>query len=308
MQIRKELKIWMVIFLSLYLIMTFGMIHLLSRMAPAIEHILQENVYSITAVETMLIAAADRSDPNRNHHFVTALEKARNNITEAEEEIVINQIAQQWQQALSGNDTAMSELVRLLHQLGQINRESMQEADEQAKQLGSAGTWTAAMLGFSGFLISLYAIRRLSRRFLGPLEEIHGALQAFQQGEKLRRCTLQQSSPEFREVGEAVNQLLETQWSKSEETIRNRTQLDRAALLHLIDAQTAPMVILDSAGQIHAANVAMESMLNGETGATMRAIFLNIASSSADLPKGIQVEKLKTGGWFCRWPLPGGHL
>lgn len=298
MQIRRELAVWMGVFLALYVVMAFGAIQLLVRMTPAIERILRENVYSVTAVEEMLAAAADPVHLARSQKFLSALQKARNNITELAETEILDRIDPLWRIAMDGDAAAMSELVPLLEQLGRINRESMQRADAQAKRLGRAGAWAVAMLGFSGFLIGLYAMRRLRRHFLDPLEEIHDVMRAFQQKDRFRRCALQRQSPEFREIGEAINRLLDMEWSQSEAAFRRSAHLDRAALLRLMDNQSNPLAVLDAAGQIHATNAPMDQVLNGPGGEQTRALFARIASGETSI-EGIQTMALNTGGWLC---------
>ena len=121
----------------------------------------------------------------------------------------------------------MSGLTHFLGRLGEVNRASMHRANDQAKRLGWAGAWAAVMLGFCGFLISLYAMRRLGRKFLSPLEEIHSVLHAYGQGDRFRRCTLHHSSPEFREAGETINQLLDRAWSPDESSFQTGSRFDR---------------------------------------------------------------------------------
>lgn len=295
---QREIKIWMWVLLTLYLVITFGVIQLMARLTPAIEQILQENVYSVTAVETMLCAAADPNYEDREARFTDALTKAKNNITESEEKEIIQTIEQNWHLAFAGDQQAMSAVVASLNRLGEVNRNSMQRADDQAKWLGNTGTWAMVMLGFTGFLMSLFVMRRLMRRFLDPLEEIHRVLLAFQQGERFRRCKLLFGSSEFQALGDTINQLLEMQWSQKDSDFRTGAYLDRVALLHVMDDNTKPVVVLNESGDVHATNKAIEN-LNKEESET----FLSRLREAVNLGdraelQDVHLTKLKGGGWI----------
>ncbi len=219
MRITKEIRLWFIALVAVQAIMALGVIQLLNRMSPAIEHILQENVYSIEAVEEMLVvlASGHGAEAEQRQRFAAALERARGNITEPDEVEVIARITAVYDAAIDHNQAARYELVALVQRLGEINRRSMDRADAHARRLGTAGAWAVVLLGTASFLLCLLAIRRLRVRFLTPLEEMYSVLLAVRAGERLRRCFLSHAGLEFSEMSGILNRLLDERWNMTGE-------------------------------------------------------------------------------------------
>jgi len=216
---------------------------LLGRMAPAIGDILDENVATVDAVQRMLAALA-RGDERATEGFEEALAVAENNVTEEAERPLLETIRRESSPALAGDPLARREVVAALSSLGEVNEAAMRTADDEARALGSAGAWAIAILCLAGLLALVVGTRRVRRRLLLPLEELHGVLGAWVGGDPHRRCrpaTVGALAP----VLEAVNSLLD----EARVGVPGRDVRVRRALGFLLEMQGAALV-LDSKGEV----------------------------------------------------------
>lgn len=215
MNLRTELFVAIGTLVVLNLALSFGAIGLFARMGPAIEGILKENVYTIVAVEKILgeLATSDDVVPledSQKEAIELALADAEKNITEGEERPVIDRLRQEWPRVASGEAGARAPFVADLQQLILINREAMVDVDERARQLGNAGAWSAVLVGFLTFLLSLIVLARMERRLVRPLLELHEVVNVARRGQHLRRCRGVVDAPrEVLNLTQAVNQLLD---------------------------------------------------------------------------------------------------
>jgi hypothetical protein len=209
MRASSEIRLGLGIVLGMQALTTLGAIGALGRMSPAIERILSENVASNEAVEEMLASLATSDAVARRETFEAALGKARGNVTEKEEIPVIEEIGREGEAVLSGSSSDARRLVGLLRELSEINRDSMRRADEMAKRLGSAGAWIAVLLGLAAFTVGALVLGRISRRVLSPMEELRAVIEARKGGDAFRRFTVREASVDLREMGEALNALVE---------------------------------------------------------------------------------------------------
>lgn len=221
MNLRRELFVAIGALVVLNLVLSFGAIGLFARMGPAIERILQENVYTIVEAEKMLgeLARLERAgpvdDPQRARIFA-ALASAEHNITEEEERPVLKALREQWPSVASGQPGARSAFVSNLERLVAINRNAMADVDARAKRLGNAGAWSAVLIGFLTFLLSLIVVARLERRFVQPLLELHEVVKFAGQGHPHRRCRSSVDAPrEVLDLAQSVNQLLDERLAES---------------------------------------------------------------------------------------------
>jgi methyl-accepting chemotaxis protein len=182
-------------------------------MGPAIERILQENVYSIVAAEEMLAAFADAGDaallPAARARVVEAVDKARQNVTEDEERPVLAMLEDSLPAAMSGILDARNRVLSSIGELIRINREAMRDVDREARRLGSAGAWAAVFVGFLSFLLSIVVVVRLQNRFVRPLVDLYEVLDEAHRGNRLRRCRPSDAPREVVQVTRAVNRLLD---------------------------------------------------------------------------------------------------
>lgn len=219
MQIRRELLLSVGTLVALNLVLAFGSIALFVRMGPAIERILQENVYTIDAAELILAELAESGgqslEPSSRQRVHEALAKAQRNVTEEAERPVLAQLEEHLPAAESGDAAARRRVIASARELIRVNHEAMRDADAEAGRLGRAGAWAAVLVGFLSFLLGLLLLGRLRRRFIDPLLDLHRTLQGAASGERLRRCRNIDAPYELVEVKRQVNALLDERMAKA---------------------------------------------------------------------------------------------
>lgn len=147
MELRRELLLTIGPLVSLNLALAFGAIDILVRMGPAIERILEENVFSIIAGEELLAEfAASQGIPldqdarvRATKALAKALAKAQRNVTEAEEGPVLTSIERELPGAFEADPESVERVVRDVRAIIAINRGAMREVDEAARRLGAPG-------------------------------------------------------------------------------------------------------------------------------------------------------------------------
>ena len=213
MKLRRELLLMIGALVLLNLSLAFGAIGLFVRMGPAIERILQENVYSIVAAEELLAELAGTGSahmsPEARVRVDESLRKAKNNVTAEEEHPVLAMLERSLPSAMDGDPGARRNAVTSIRQLIRINREAMRGVDEEARRLGRAGAWAAVFVGFLSFLLSVFVVVRLQKRFVRPLVDLHEVLEGVRQGDRLRRCRPSDAPREVIQVTQSVNRLLD---------------------------------------------------------------------------------------------------
>lgn len=284
MELRRDLLIGIGALVAFNVLLSFGTIGLLVRMSPAIERILQENVYSIAAAEEMLAmvarAGAQPMPAGEQPRFAEALQRAESNITEGEEQEVIARIRGSQAAALAGDMAARIVVVDALQELMRINRSAMRAVDREAQRLGTAGAWSIVFTAIAGFALSLAIIRRLRRRILTPLSDLYRTLEAARAGDPYRRCTAVDAPMEIRRIFHAVNRLLDQQ--QVDELSRQETEraqdIERTALLHLLEQEPAPAFVVDERGQLAAMNSRGLSRLSEDDGEALRLALQRVPS------------------------------
>ncbi|MCB1174545.1 MAG: hypothetical protein KDK39_13325, partial [Leptospiraceae bacterium] len=192
MRLGKYIKTGSWILILLNLGMAFGSIWIFNRMAPAIAVILEENQRSLHACEKML-ASLGRIGENPAHNqqllfaFQRSFERARNNITEEEENIPLEVIRQNYSSAFGRDVRARALTIDAIVRLADINRQAMNEEDNRAQQLGYAGAWGVVFMAAVVFLVHLIFYRRINRSLINPLEEIKSVIELRRRGDNLRR-------------------------------------------------------------------------------------------------------------------------
>jgi methyl-accepting chemotaxis protein len=213
MELRRELLLTIGTLVLLNLFLAFGAIGLFVRMGPAIELILQENVYSIVAAEEILAELAETGStpltPEARARVGQALDNAKRNVTEEDERPTLTALERALAPAMGGEPEGRRQAVASARQLLRINREAMRQVDQEARRLGGAGAWAAVFVGFLSFLLSVFVVVRLQKRFTRPLVDLHQVLEGAREGDRLRRCRLADAPREVIQVMQAVNRLLD---------------------------------------------------------------------------------------------------
>lgn len=300
MRARDEIRLIVAALLLNQLVLAFASIALMTRMTPAIEEIIVENVVSIEAVEVMLgaLASPDRGSPSTRDDFMIALEHAETNVTEDSERPHIATLRQRGPLALSGDTEALRQTVDSLRELGRVNVTSVRAADQNAKRLGAAGAWTAAFLGALGFVLSVLAVRRVTRRFVEPLDDLALTVEAYRTGDVHRRFSAHDAPTELQRIGETVNGLLLDKLATPPE--RGASELvDRAATLFFLDALPNPAALLGRDGGLLAANLAGADRMRANTSQVHAAI--EAAGREQDPTSPITVRDVRGAAWLVEW-------
>lgn len=292
MGLRRELLMTLLGVILLNLTLAFGAIGLLDRMGPAIERILERNMISIVAVTDMLEVLASSKAPMvdaaERARFQSALSRAQANVTESGEGAVVESIAKQPLGALSVEQ--LRSLISNLHTLRQMNFDAMTRADAEARRLGWAGGWAAALIGFLSLLFGLSMVARLRRRVVEPLEELERVLDAAYQGDFLRRCRLQAAPGEVEGVLRAFNTLLDDyhRLRQGPEPQECHT-IERLALHAMMERQASPMALVAGDGELLRANQPMLEALAGEGGVGLRDALMEPEEATIE---GLEAVKL----------------
>lgn len=208
--VKRELRLGIAFLLGLQVVISFVAIGLLSRLSPAIDRILQENVYSIESAEQMLQALArHREGEPLDPAFGDALGRARANITEPGEREILDRIESESAALVAGDMPAYERTFTALEELIRENRAAMLATRDSARRLSVAGAWAAVLLAMLAFASGVVIAFRIERRIVEPLDEVFAVIKANDAGDAYRRCQLREAPGELREVMEALNELLD---------------------------------------------------------------------------------------------------
>lgn len=246
------MRVLYLVLLGMLVLTALGGIGLLERMSPAIGLILEENVASARAVETMLGALAQPDATGARGAFFGALEAAEANVTEEEERAQLTRIRASADAALAGDDRARRDAVEALLDLGAINRDAMHRADHEARRLGSAGRWAIAFLALMGIGAGVVAMRQARRRVLDPIAELATVVRARRGGDLHRRCRLVGAGA-IRDVLTEVNELLDRA-ERAPDATRLSAQSSRAVIAALLDRSGEALAVMDADGAVVAAS------------------------------------------------------
>ena len=307
MQLRRDFLLSVGVLVACNILLAFVAIGLLTRMSPAFERILRDNVYSNEAATEMLALLAepirDSTAKERQRRFESALQRAKSNITESEEVVVLARLEQQYGDALAGDASAVVVVVQALTHLTAINRRVMVRAEQEAQRLGTAGAWVAVFIAVFSFVISSLIIRRLERQVLNPLVELHDVLEAVHVGNRYRRCRMIEAPEEIRRVLSSINALLDRYLNGSERVssrgAASHATLERSALMHILEQQTEAMVLVDEHGALVAANNRGLAVLGNQAGESVRQLLGRLPFEPID-DGSVEPIALKGGaGWLC---------
>ncbi len=214
MEFKRELFLSVGALVVLNLLFTVGAIGLFVRMGPAIGRIIDENVYSILAAEDMLIelslAGGRPLNAAARARYEQALRRAEQNVTETSEHPRLVDLREHGPRVVEKDGPDRHAAIEDLRELIAVNREAMENADEEAQRLGRAGAWSAVLVGLLSLAFSLAILGRLNRRLILPLAELHTVLERAEDGDRYRRCRITPGTPvEIRSALYLVNRLLD---------------------------------------------------------------------------------------------------
>lgn len=283
-ELRRDVLLPFIILMAIVVITSAGSVALLGRMAPAIERILAENLYSLEAVEEMMIATCQPGD-DADERFAAALARAQSNVTEDSERAPLEVLSDEGGAALAGDPGARRDALSALLELAEINRAAVVREDQRARRLGYAGAWAVVFLGALSFAWALIATARARRRLIAPVQEISSVLDAAHGGDTYRRCQHMTAPAEVRKIMTGVDELLDARALRSyAQQSSMRDNVDRQVLLYLLEQRQGPCWILTPDGSIDAANRAGLELLAGDEADEVRAA-LSAAAAGEPAPE-----------------------
>ena len=188
--VKRELRLGIGVLLATQLLMAFAAIGLLSRMAPVIDRILQENVTSIQAAEDMLVVLAlSRGESLHTRgldgQFFGALTRARDALSEDAESEILGAVERGYRSLGPGAEDSLPGTLNAVQEFVRINRDAMHRTRDRASRLSEAGAWAAVLMALIGFAAGLVvaivvlfpynAFRAQMDRTLGRIETLIAA-------------------------------------------------------------------------------------------------------------------------------------
>jgi len=302
-QLTRNLRLAVAALLALHLASAFAAIAMLGRMRPAVERIMDQNIYSLVAVEEMLsiLAGADASTEGpdaQQTRFRSAYDRAAQNITDDRERPILDHIDRLTVGGLPDAAAPRRELVAQLVRLGEVNRDDIVEANAKAQRLGTAGEWALVFLAVLTLASALVALRRMDRRVLQPLDEMYDVLLGLHRGDGHRRCRPGAgASSELARAMASLNRALDdrhealiTATAAEHTVLTGGDEADRATLLQLLDETESPVVVIDGRGDVVASNgLGLDCLAaaDGELRASLRAI-----AKGEQAPEGIDARRV----------------
>jgi hypothetical protein len=304
-RVLQEIRLALGALLLVQLINTLGTLAVLGRMSPMIEKILGENVSSLEASEGMLVELTHTSStPAGRQRFESALDVAKNNVTMSEERPLLEMVDLMFVDALENPSSESRErTVAALGDLAALNRQAMHESNAQAKQLAASGAWASVLLGLVSLSISAVFVRRLTNQIAAPLSQLRNVVDAAVRGDTYRRFR-GEGSPEVLEIGRGLNRLLDGRLEPIQR--RSLSEVDRAAVLRLLDRAGTASVVIDHEGKVLVASQAALPMLEGDGGdETVRALAAYVREPKTG-PLIIGADELIQGeAWLLDLQVPG---
>lgn len=216
--VKRELRVGIGLLLVCQMVMALGAIGLLSRLVPAIDRILQENVSSIESAERMLVALAlHEGGDELDRDFGEALSRAKANVTEPAEEGLLARIERGAAELAAGDPSAYRPTVEAIQELVSVNREAMRRTRAQASRLSEAGAWAVVLLAMIVFSAGIVVAVRVQRRIIEPLDEMFAVARAAATGDPYRRCQIRDAPAELRQLMATFNEVLDERFSIEQE-------------------------------------------------------------------------------------------
>ncbi len=176
------------------------------RLAPSIEYINKHNTRSLYYAEQMLSYISVNKDFKQ---FENALNKAKQNVTEAGEASAVKNIDKSYKAAFNGNFKAEEKVIDNIIELSRINRVAMKQAGMDVKQLSSVGIWVIVFLTLIIWILGLAIINRINRTVILPLAELKDVIESYRKGNRIRRCPKLAPSSDFQQIYDGINLLLD---------------------------------------------------------------------------------------------------
>lgn len=296
-ELRRDVLLPFAALMVILVLTSTGTVALLARMAPAIERIVSENLYSLEAAESMLVAVSRPEEDGAAMRFATALARAESNVSERREQKPIADLRAYGSAAFAGDRAAKQRVISAVLELARINRAAVVREDERAQRLGYAGAWAAVFLGALSFGWALLAAGRARRRLIDPLHEITAVLDAAHMGDSYRRCRHMAAPAEVKKMMTGIDELLDARALRAySQQPTLRASVDRQVLLFFLEQFERPAWVLTANGSMEAANGAGLALLAGEQGAAVRQLLA--AGAEGEVSPQLRIKEIEGADRF----------
>lgn len=289
MRTHREIRFAVLSLLALQALTAVVGVLLLGRLGPAVDHILENNEFSLEAVaeaEAVLVESPGRLGVAETQRLTEAVGRAAQNITEAEEPPHIATL----QTHLAGTVAGRAEDRQIFHQslqeLARINREAMHASAEKAGRFARAGAWTLVVLALVTLTVGLIVLGRARQRLLEPLDRLTSVAQAWRRGDHLRRTGLvDEEAADVAVVASVLDQLLDQAAARGRVAGDGTGVAQRTALLALLETRPGRAAVVDAEGGVVAANLAALDHL----GSLGRALRGEVPAVVTELAAGVRL-------------------
>jgi hypothetical protein len=310
MQLTRNLRLAVAGLLALHLASASAAIAILGRVQPAVDMAFEHRAESQRAVEGMLVVLASPTDNTSQDRFERAWQRAWTSLDGDEDRARLKRVQLLSRQAFAGADGARTLLLDELSGFGTAHRDELQAAQSSAERLGTGGAWAVVFLALLTLGGALAALRRMDRRVLIPLEEIHDVLGGWRRGDAHRRCRpargaaseLARAMASLNEVLDDRQEALVTATAAERVALIGGEEVDHVTLLRVMDLASLPMAVVDVDGEVLAANAAALDRLASESPGVRTRLRQLIDGGEASSTSGITTAAIDgTSRHLCTW-------
>lgn len=294
MRTHKEIRLAVLLLLGLQALTAVGGIVLLGRLEPVVDRVLEDNDFSLLAAadaEAVLVEHRGALDGPAAAALEGAVVRLARNVTEEDEPQRVAALEQDLPAVVAGDGAARRRFHESLRALAKINRDAMHAANERASRLARAGAWSLVVLALATLTVGVIVMGRARRRLIEPLDRVMAVVQAWRQGDRLRRTGgLGDEAADLATVAAVLDELLDLVASSAPRVGPDQAGPLRTALLALLEARPGPAAVVDADGGLVAANRAAFDHL-GEVG---RALQGEVPATITDLGSGVRLVEQTT--------------
>ena len=137
-------------------------------------------------------------------------------------------------------------------------------------------------------LVSVGVSRRLTRRIVRPVADLHRVVTAAQRGDLHARAHVDRGVADLEELAAAVNELVEARAREEQPSWQRLAARDRQLVLALLEREPSPTWVLSKTGELLAANTAgTDASLDGAvSGAALRGAAEALPDGYTRVPLG----------------------
>jgi len=206
MNFAKRIYYSFIIILVCSTVITIAGIRGFQRLEPFVSTLNSSNTKSLYYAEQMLSSISAKKDIRK---FEEYLNLAKNNITEPEEENIVEKIEGNYQPSFYGNNMYEEETISDIAELSKINRVAMEQAGLRAKKMQTVGIWIIIFPSIFIWIIGLTLLARLKRTFIKPIQELNDVIVDYNSGNRMRRCPSYTVSKDLQKLYDGINRILD---------------------------------------------------------------------------------------------------